>query len=135
MKSSTSKKSIWIGWAMSILAILFLTMDAVMKLIKPEPIIKATVELGYPESTIVTMGLLLLFFTIIYSIPKTAIFGAILLTGYLGGAVATHFRLLHHVLGETLFPVYIAIFIWGGLVLRKVELKNIFIGKHKKNSL
>lgn len=130
MVSSTSKKSIWIGWTMSILAILFMTMDAVMKLIKPEVIIKATVELGYSESTIVTMGILLLLFTIIYAIPKTVIFGAILLTGYLGGAIATHFRLLHHVFGETLFPVYIALLIWGGLVLRKVELKNILIGKH-----
>ena len=129
METTSSKKSLWIGWIMSILAILFLTMDGVMKLIKPEMVIKGTVELGYPESTITPIGIILLSFTVIYAIPRTSVFGAILLTGYLGGVVSTHFRMLAPLFSHTLFPVYIAVLIWGGLVLRNAKLKDLLLGK------
>ena len=100
-----------------------------MKLIKPEMVIKGTVELGYPESTITPIGIILLSFTVIYAIPRTSVFGAILLTGYLGGVVSTHFRMLAPLFSHTLFPVYIAVLIWGGLVLRNAKLKDLLLGK------
>jgi DoxX-like family len=81
---------LWTGRVMSTLAALFLFMDGVMKLMKPEMVVKATVELGYPESVILELGIVLLICVILYAIPVTSVLGAILLTGYLGGAVATH---------------------------------------------
>src|SRR5690348_5996175 len=82
----------WPGYIISGLPALFLFLDAVGKLIKPEPVVKGTVELGFPESVIVPLGIVLLVSTLLYIIPKTSVLGAILLTGYLGGAVATHVR-------------------------------------------
>src|SRR5262249_8619782 len=87
-----SKIRLWIGRVISGLAALFLVVDGVMKLIKPEIVVKTTVQLGYAESLIATIGIVLLVCTILYLIPRTAVIGAILLTGYLGGAVATHVR-------------------------------------------
>src|SRR5262245_2321092 len=82
----------WAGRILSGLPALFLLVDGVMKLIKPEMVVKSTVELGYPESVILPLGVVLLACTVLYLIPQTAVLGAILLTGYLGGAVATHVR-------------------------------------------
>jgi hypothetical protein len=80
-----SKKLLWTGWVMSALPALFLLVDGAMKLVKPEPVVTATLELGYPESAIVGIGIALLASTILYLVPPTAVLGAILLTGYLGG--------------------------------------------------
>jgi hypothetical protein len=93
-------------------------MDGVMKLMKPEMVVKATVELGYPESVILELGIVLLICVILYAIPVTSVLGAILLTGYLGGAVATHVRVGDPLFTHTLFPVYVALLIWGELYLR-----------------
>lgn len=120
--TSLSKKAIWAGWIMSALPILLLLVDGVMKLVKPAPVVEATVGLGYPESSIVGIGIVLLVCTIVYAIPRTSILGAILLTGYLGGAVATHVRV-----GAGLFPVVFAVFfgvlVWGGVYLRDERLR------------
>src|SRR5262245_51351360 len=89
---SGSKVRFWAGWTMSALPALFLLVDGAMKLVKPEVVIKATTELGYAEAVILPLGVVLLACTILYLIPQTAVLGAILLTGYLGGAVATHVR-------------------------------------------
>ena len=117
-----SKKMLWAGRIISALPALFLLMDGVMKLFKPAVVVEGTVKLGYPESTIVGMGIVLLASTVLYVIPRTAILGAILLTGYLGGAVATHVRV-----GEgpfpVLFPVFFGVLIWLGLYLRDVRLR------------
>jgi len=94
-----------------------------MKLFKPEIVIKATTDLGYPESTIVPIGITLVACTILYIIPQTAIFGAILLTGYLGGAVATNVRVGTPLFTHILFPVYVASFLWVGLYLREFRLR------------
>jgi DoxX-like family len=75
---------------MTALPVLFLLMDGIMKLMKPEAVVKATVELGYPERVIMCLGIVLLVCIILYVVPRTAVLGAILLTGYLGGAIATH---------------------------------------------
>ena len=116
-----SKKMLWTGRVMSALPALFLLVDGAMKLVKPEPVVKATVELGYAETVILPLGVVLLACTILYLIPRTAVLGAILLTGYLGGAVATHVRAGQR-LFEILFPVVVGALLWGGLVLRDDRL-------------
>jgi len=92
-------------------------MDGVMKLFKPDFVVKATVDLGYPENVIVPIGLVLTVCTLLYAFPRTAILGAILLTGYLGGAVATHVRVSGGLFPVT-FPIILGVLIWGGLWLR-----------------
>lgn len=113
----TSKKAIWTGRIMSILVVLFMLMDGIMKLINPAPVKEATARLGFPESAIAVVGIVLLGCTILYAIPRTVALGAILLTGYLGGAVATQVR-AGSPLFETLFPVIFGVLVWGGLFLR-----------------
>ncbi|MEA2604831.1 MAG: hypothetical protein QOF89_5823 [Acidobacteriota bacterium] len=117
-----SKKRLWAGRIMSALPALFLLFDAVMKLVKPAPVVQATVQLGYPESVILGLGIVLLASTALYLIPRTAVLGAILLTGYLGGAVATHVR-VGAGLFTVLFPVFFGALIWGGLFLRDSRLR------------
>jgi hypothetical protein len=108
---------------MSALPALFLVMDGVMKLMKPDFVVKATVQLGFPESVIVPLGIVVLVCVILYVIPGTAVLGAILLTGYLGGAVATHVRAGDPLFSHALFPVYFGILLWGGLYLREERLR------------
>ncbi len=124
-KMTISKNQIWAGRIMSGLAILFFLFDGIMKLIKPQAAIDGTVSLGYQEDQIITMGFLILIPTILYAIPKTSILGAILITGYLGGAIATHFRIENPLFSHTLFPVYFGILIWGGLWFRNKTLRNL----------
>src|SRR6266850_4767207 len=112
-----SKKALWAGWTMSGLPILFLLVDGVMKLFKPAPVVAATLQLGYPEGAIVGIGIVLLACTVLYVIPGTSILGAILLTGYLGGAVATHVRVGAGVF-PIVFPIIMGVLVWGGLYLR-----------------
>ena len=125
--NTSSKKMKITGWVLSILAILLLLADGFAKLIKPEPVVQATLQLGYPESTITTIGILVIICTIIYAIPRSAFFGAILLTGFLGGAIATHFRINNPLFSHTLFPVYILLFIWLGLYLRSSSLRKLLL--------
>ena len=117
-----SKKRLWIGRIISAVPALFLLVDGTMKLAKPEVVVKTTVELGYAETVIVSLGVVLLACTILYLIPRTAVLGAILLTGYLGGAVATQVR-AGQGLFEILFPVVLGVLLWGGLVLRDDRLR------------
>jgi hypothetical protein len=127
--ASISKKMLWAGRIISTLATLFLLMDGVMKLFKPKFVVDATVQLGYPESVIVGLGIVLTACTILYVIPRTSVLGAILLTGYLGGAVATHVRVEAGAF-TVLFPVIIGGLVWGGLVLRDGQLRRL-IPLHK----
>jgi hypothetical protein len=119
-----SKKGLWTGRIMSTLPILFLLLDGAMKLAKPEFVVKATVELGYAATVIQPLGVVLLACTILYLIPRTAVLGVILLTGYLGGAVATHVHAGHGPF-EILFPVVFGVLLWGGLVLRDDRLRTL----------
>jgi hypothetical protein len=120
-----SKGTLWTGRIISALPVLFLLMDGAMKLFKPAFVVEATVKLGYSESVIVPIGVVLIVCTILYLIPKTSVLGAILLTGYLGGAVATHVRT-----GESLFsivfPVIFGVLLWLGLYLRDTRLRALF---------
>jgi hypothetical protein len=121
--ASTPKAGLWAGRILSALAVLFLLMDAVMKVMRAAPAVEGTVQLGYPESTVAGIGIVLLACTALYVIPRAAVLGAILLTDYLGGAVATHVRLLNPLFSHTLFPVYVGVAIWLGLVLRNANLR------------
>src|SRR5262249_16008626 len=118
---SVSKRSLWAGRIISALPVLFLLVDAVMKLAKGDVVIKTTLGLGYAETVIVPLGIVLLACVDIYLIPRTAALGAILLTGYLGGAVATQVR-AGQGLFEIFFPVVIGTLLWGGLALRNHRL-------------
>lgn len=115
----------WTGRIISGLAVLFLTFDAVIKLIVIQPVVEAFTKLGYDPNVAVGIGVLLLACTILYAIPRTAILGAVLLTGYLGGAVATHVRVSDPLLTHSLFPVYLGMLIWGGLYLRDRRLTTL----------
>lgn len=117
-----SRKTLWAGRIISALPALFLLVDGIMKLVKPEPVVKATIELGYPESVIMALGMILLVGVILYMVPRTAVLGAILLTGYFGGAVAAQMRVGNPLFSHVLFPVYLAVLIWGGLFLRDPRL-------------
>lgn len=121
---SASKKMVWTGRVISALPVLFLLMDGVMKLFKPGFVVTKTVELGYPESVIVGLGVVLTVCTILYVIPNTSVIGAVLLTGYLGGAVATHLRLLQGIFPVS-FPIIVGALVWLGLVLREPRLRAI----------
>ena len=123
--TAVSKKALWAGRIVSALPVLFLLMDGIMKLIKPAPVVDATVKLGYPATTIVPLGIVLLICTLLYVIPRTSVLGAILLTGYLGGAVATHVRVSDPLFTHVLFPVYLGVMIWLGLYLRDNLLRRI----------
>jgi hypothetical protein len=116
------KTMLWTGRIMSAIPVLFLLFDAVSKLVKPAPVVEATVQLGYPESVIPILGVLLLVCTLLYVVPRTSILGAILLTGYLGGATATHVR-MGGPLFAILFPSIVGILIWGGLYARDERLR------------
>jgi len=115
-----------IGWGLSVLVILFLIMDGVMKLAGPSVVVQAQEKLGYPGSVTFGLGVLLLVCTALYAIPKTSVFGAILLTGYLGGAIASQLRIGEPWFSHILFGVYLGLFVWGGLYLRNDRLRAIF---------
>lgn len=123
MKTTKTNKSKRIsGWILSGIVILFLLFDAFGKLTQPEMVVKGTLELGYPETVLLDLGIVLLISTLLYAFPKTSLIGAILLTGYLGGAVATHVRVENPLFSHTLFPVYLGILLWLGLYLRYPRL-------------
>ncbi|MBL8112511.1 MAG: DoxX family protein [Acidobacteria bacterium] len=121
--TTPSKGTLVTGRILSGLAILFLTFDSVGKLLEVPPVIAGTVELGYPTTLIFTLGVILSLCVVAYAIPVTSVLGAVLLTGYLGGAVATHARVGNPLLTHTLFPIYVAVLVWGGLFLRESRVR------------
>ena len=122
--TSASKLRLWAGRIISTLPALFLLVDGVMKLVKPAVVVEATVQLGYPESAIVPIGIVLVGCTILYLTPRTSVLGAILLTGYLGGAIATHVR-VNGPLFNIIFPLIFGAMLWGGLYLRNERLRQL----------
>src|SRR5258706_2208423 len=117
-----SKKKLWAGRILTALPVLFLLVDGIMKLFSPAPVIAGMIRLGYPLSLTTAIGIILLICVVLYAIPQTSILGAILLTGYLGGAVASQLRIEEPLFSNVLFPVYVALLIWGGLYLRDERL-------------
>jgi hypothetical protein len=104
----------------------FLLLDGVMKLVQPQVVIDTTLQLGYPQATITGMGVVLIASTLIYLTPRTSWLGAVLLTAYLGGAVASHVRIGSPWFSHTLFPVYVALLVWGALALRDARVLTLF---------
>ena len=118
-----SKKGVWAGRILSGLVALFLIPDGIIKFIKPAPVIETSAHLGLPLSLASTLGILVLICTAIYLFPRTSVLGAILLTGYLGGAVATHLRVGDPLFSHILFPTYLGVLLWLGLYLRDDRLR------------
>ena len=120
-----TKKRFMVGSILTGLVSAFLTFDVVMKVLRLAPAVQGTTELGYPAGTVVWIGLIELICLALYLVPRTSVLGAVLLTGYLGGAIATHVRVGSPLLGYTLFPIYVALMVWGGLYLRELRLREL----------
>src|ERR1700694_4371528 len=121
-----SKKRLWASRIMSGIVVLFLIFDGVTKLMTITPVVEGMRQLGYPVPLAPGIGAISLICVVLYVIPRTAPLGAILLTGYLGGAVASQLRIGMPLLGYTLFPIYVAILAWGGLYLRDSRVRALF---------
>ncbi|HMG34901.1 MAG TPA: DoxX family protein [Blastocatellia bacterium] len=122
-----SKTGVWTGRIISALAVLFLLFDGIMKLMIAGPVIDAHTQLGIPTHLARPIGVLELLCVLIYLIPQTSVLGAVLLTGYLGGAVMTHLRIGDPLFSHTLFPIYVGVFLWGGLFLRDVRVRTLML--------
>lgn len=116
-----SKGRLWTGRIISALVVLFLLFDSITKVMRVRAVMEASAQLGYPANTIFTIGIILLVCTVFYIIPQTAVLGAILLTGYLGGAVAANLRIGTSMF-NTLFPIVFAALAWTGIFLRESRL-------------
>ena len=113
------------GTLVSALPVLFLLFDSTIKLVVIQPVVDSFTQLGWPVGLAIPIGVIELACIALYLAPRTAILGALLLTGYLGGAVATHVRVGSPLLTHTLFPVYVALLLWGGLMLRESRLREL----------
>jgi hypothetical protein len=122
----TGNKALWVGRILSGLAVLFLLFDATLKVLLLPVAVQGTRELGYPETVILGLGIVQLVCLVLYLVPRTSVLGAVLWTGYLGGAVATHVRIGHPLFSHVLFPVYVAALLWAGLWLRDERLRAVF---------
>jgi len=120
-----SRKAVWTGRVLSGLAVAFLIFDASVKVLKSPLAIRATTQLGYPENVVAVLGLIQIVCVITYVVPSTSVLGAILWTGYLGGAVATHVRVGSPLLTHTFLPVYVGALLWLGLWLRDDRLRAV----------
>jgi hypothetical protein len=118
-----SNRMLWTGRVLSGIAVAFLIFDSAGKLLQVQPVIEGTRQLGYPEDVVFGLGVTLLSCVLAYVIPRTSVLGAVMLTGYLGGAVATHVRVGSPILTHILFPAYVAALLWGGLMLRDARLR------------
>ena len=121
-----SKAPARIGWALSILTIAFMLFDAAGKLALESHVVDATTKIGYPVDAIRPIGVVALLCTILYAVPRTAILGAVLLTGFYGGAVASKVRIEDPLFSSILFGVYFGLIAWGGLYLRDERLRSLF---------
>ncbi len=122
VSKSVSKGALWTGRVLSVLVILFFLFDATGHLVKPRPVVEAFAQMGFPLGLAVTLGIIELICIVLYAIPRTAIFGAILLTGYLGGALASQLR-IGSPLFEMVFPVIVGVLAWAGIFLRDRRIR------------
>jgi hypothetical protein len=114
-----------IGYGLTVLSTLFLLMDAGMKIVSARPSITATMGLGFGEAQVPVLGVILLIATVLYAYPRTALLGAVLVTGYLGGAIAIKYRQAAPLFSNVLFGVYLGLMVWGGLWLRSPALRRL----------
>ena len=126
-RTATSPASIWTGRVLSGLFALFMLGASIAPKLLGMPVAGDTIEaLGWSRDHVLTIGLLELAFTVLYLVPRTAVLGAVLMTALLGGAMATHIRVGSPLLSHTLFSIYLALFMWGGLWLRSPALRAVF---------
>jgi hypothetical protein len=123
--SPAGKKTLVTGHILTALVALFLLFDATIKVLVLAPAVQGTTELGYPAHTVFWIGAIEFLCLALFLAPRTSILGAILLTGYLGGAIATHVRVGSPLPSHTLFPIYVAVLLWGGLYLREPRLRDL----------
>jgi hypothetical protein len=123
---SESNKRLWAGRILSALPVLFLIFDSVIHIMKPPAVVEGFAKLGYSLSLAVPLGIIELVCIALYVIPRTSVLGAALLTGYLGGAVATNLRAGAPLFSNVLVPVYLGALLWGGLYLRDDRLRAVF---------
>ncbi len=123
--SSTSKPMLWTGRVMSGIVILFMIFDMTIKLMRLKVVDDAMTELGYPTHLAFYIGVMELIIIVLYAIPRTAVLGAILFTGILGGAIATHLRVGDPIFSHDLFGVYLGLLAWGGLYFRDERLRSL----------
>ncbi|MGB8185688.1 MAG: DoxX family protein [Pseudolabrys sp.] len=121
--SETSNVVLWTGRIMSGLVIAFMLLDGAMKLVPLDVVVTTSEQMGIPGSLARTLGIIGLICTLLYAVPRTSVLGAILLTGYLGGAIASHLRLGDPIFTHTLFGLYLGLLAWGGLYLRDARLR------------
>jgi|SRR5688572_20292685 len=121
--TTSPSKTIWLGRVLSALAILFLLFDVVVKVLTLPVAVEGTTQLGYQASSVFVIGIIELVCLALYVIPQTSVFGAILFTGYFGGAIATHLRIGSPLFTHILFPIYVAVLLWGGLYAREPRLR------------
>jgi hypothetical protein len=117
------RRRLWTGRLLGGLAAAFLVFDAAGKLLEVAPVIEGSGQLGYPPESVFGLGVILLCCVLVYLVPRTAVIGAVLLTGYLGGAVAAHVRVGSPLFTHILFPTYVAALLWGSLLLRDPRLR------------
>ena len=120
---ATGRMATWTARVAAGLGVAFLTFDTVIKLLRLAPAVEGTTELGFPAGAVLWIGLVELACLILYLVPRTAPIGAILWTGYLGGAIATHVRLESPLLSHTLFPLYVAVLLWLPLWIRDARVR------------
>lgn len=123
---SQKRGAVWAGRIISGLVVLFLLFDSITKLLMADAVVKASKQMGYPVHLLPVVGTILLASIIVYVYPRTSIFGAVLLTGYLGGAVEANLRAGAPVFSTVLFPVYFGILVWAGLYLRNRRVRELF---------
>jgi hypothetical protein len=122
---SAARWQLWTGRVLSVLSVLFLLLDAAGKFMMPVQVVQACERLGFPVNLSPTLGVLLTLSTLLYAIPRTAVLGAVLLTGYLGGAISIHMR-AGSTTFETVFPAILSVLVWAGIYLRDCRLRQVF---------
>ena len=134
MQTVESRWPLRTGRLISGLAVAFLIFDSAGKLLRVQPVIDGTRQLGYSPDVVFGLGVTLLCCVLVYLAPPTTALGAVLLTGYLGGAVATHVRVGSPLLTHILFPIYVAALLWGGAILRDVRLRALLPWRNRSRS-
>ena len=127
--TAPSAAKAWTGRIMGGIVILFMLMDSIFKFVVNDDVIKATTDLGFQTHHLPILGTLGLIATVLYILPRTEIFGALMLTAYWGGAIATHVRLDNPLFTHILFPVYLGILAWGALWIKSERLRNLVLTK------
>ena len=123
--NSVSTRRLWTGRVLSGVGALFMLFDGVIHILRITPVVDAFAQLGFPLGTSRALGVIEIICVAIYLLPDTSVLGAILLTGYLGGAIATQVRVGAPLFSTTLFPVYVALFLWGGLYFRDERVRSL----------